>query len=100
MTDTQWPAWEVFHQPGTGEAFVHVGAVHAPDAELALQMARDQFTRRQPCTGLWVVRAEHIVASTQAQSEPFFARLMDKSFREPQGFLSPLKRTEKAKRDE
>jgi len=40
MIDTQWPVFEVFHQQARGEAHVHVGAIHAPDAEMALLLAK------------------------------------------------------------
>ena len=39
MSDTQLKTFEVFHQSKRGEPHMHVGAVHAPDAELALQYA-------------------------------------------------------------
>ena len=39
-----------------GLSHVHVGSLHAPDAEMALRNARDLYTRRQEGVSLWVVR--------------------------------------------
>jgi len=36
--NTEWPLWEVFYQPRDGKPFEHAGNVHAPDAEMALQI--------------------------------------------------------------
>ena len=44
--DTQWPLWEVFVQANPGIPHKHVGSVHAVDAEMAMQNARDVYTRR------------------------------------------------------
>ena len=46
MENDQWTVWEVFIQPKQGEAYTHVGNVHAPDPEMALQNARDLYSRR------------------------------------------------------
>lgn len=52
--DTQWPRWEVFKQDRPDKPYEAVGAVHAPDAEVALLNARDVFVRRPECHSLWV----------------------------------------------
>lgn len=64
MTDTQWPRWEVLQQEQEGQSFRNTGAVHAPDAEMALQNARDVFVRRPACVGLCVVPESAILACT------------------------------------
>jgi len=88
MTDTQWETYEVFHQSKRGDAHEHVGSVHAPDAQVALQYARDQFARRLKCVSLWVVRTADITA-TDYQDESFFAQSTDKSYRDPKTFGAP-----------
>ena len=47
-----------------GLSHVHVGSLHAPDAEMALRNARDLYTRRQEGVSLWVVAAADIAASS------------------------------------
>jgi ring-1,2-phenylacetyl-CoA epoxidase subunit PaaB len=62
--DTQWPRYVVFQQDAPDAPYHYDGSVHAPDAELALLNARDVFTRRPDCIGLWVVRADRIFSRT------------------------------------
>ncbi|MCI0397237.1 MAG: phenylacetic acid degradation protein [Chloroflexi bacterium] len=62
--DTQWPRFEVFQQEREGRPHQNIGSVHAPDAEIALQNARDVFARRPSTVNLWVVPAELILAKT------------------------------------
>jgi ring-1,2-phenylacetyl-CoA epoxidase subunit PaaB len=67
MSDSQWPRYEVFQQEREGRPHQNVGSVHAPDAELALQNARDVFVRRPRTASLWLVPAEAILACTSQQ---------------------------------
>lgn len=90
MTDTQWETYEVFHQTKKGDPHIHVGSVHAPDPQMALQMARDQFARRLKCVSIWVVRSRDVTA-TDYQNEDFFAQVTDKSYRDPKAFEAPDK---------
>lgn len=85
MPDTQWPLWEVFHQKARGEHHVHVGSIHAPDAEMALLLAKEQYARRLACVNLWVVRADQIHASDYADAD-MFGHATDKSYREAFGY--------------
>lgn len=62
--DTQWPRYEVFEQERPGQPHRNTGAVHAPDAEMAMQNARDVFVRRPACSSLWVVPENQIYAWT------------------------------------
>ncbi len=41
-----WPLWEVFLRGRRGLNHVHVGSLHAADADMALHSARDLYTRR------------------------------------------------------
>lgn len=81
--DSQGPLWEVFVQPKNGDAHEHVGSVHAPDAEMALQNARDVYTRRGAVRSIWVVRASEIVASCPEDAPAFFDPSDDKAYRHP-----------------
>ncbi len=69
MTDTQWPRYEVFKQDNPKKPHEAVGSVHAPDAELALQNARDVFVRRPSAVSLWVVKADNIFTMTREELE-------------------------------
>ncbi len=67
--DTQWPRYQVFHQEGPDRPHVNSGSVHAIDAEMALQNARDVFVRRPECVSLWVVSAAEIHSITADELE-------------------------------
>ena len=82
------PMWEVFVQCAGGEPHEHAGNVHASDAELALQNARDVYGRREEIVSIWVVPSEAITASTPEDCGPFFDPTQDKVFRHPQFYKS------------
>ena len=86
---SDWPLWEVFVRAKRGVSHVHAGTVHAPDAELALQNARDLFTRRSEGVSLWVVRSSEITASNPDDSSALFEPATDKTFRHPTDFELP-----------
>lgn len=87
--DSQWPLWEVFTQGRKGKPFEHAGSLHAPDAELALENARDVYTRRNEAVSLWVVPSEAIVANRPEDEEEFFDPSEDKPYRHPQFYNPP-----------
>ncbi len=84
-----WPLWEVFVRGKRGLNHVHVGSLHAPDAEMALHNARDVYTRRNEGVSIWVVRADDITASSPAEKDPFFAPSGDKVYRHPTFYAIP-----------
>ncbi|MDB6158223.1 MAG: paaB, partial [Gammaproteobacteria bacterium] len=57
------PLFEVFIRSRSGLEHKHVGSVHASDARMAIEHARDVYTRRQEGVSLWVVRSSDIMAS-------------------------------------
>lgn len=89
MSTSEWPLWEVFTQKRAGLPFEHAGSVHAPDKELALQNARDVYSRRGEATCLWVVPAEDIVSSTPEDVGSFFEPSNDKIYRHPNFYKTP-----------
>jgi ring-1,2-phenylacetyl-CoA epoxidase subunit PaaB len=80
---SDWPPYEVFIRGKRGLNHVHVGSIHAADDEMALRHARDVFTRRNEGVSIWVVRSEHLTASSPAEKDPFFAPSGDKVYRHP-----------------
>ena len=83
--DTEWPAWHVFRQPKRGEAHVLVGMVHAPDAETALLLAKEQYARREDCVNLWVVRTDQVHATSYEDAD-MFEFVSDRTYRLTRGF--------------
>ena len=70
----------VFRQETKNDPHVHVGDVHAADPEMALVLAKEQFTRRDPCVNLWVVPYTAIGA-TAYDDAVIFEPATDKSYR-------------------
>ncbi len=85
----EWPLWEVFVRSRNGLDHKHAGSVHAPDAKLAIQMARDVYTRRQEGVSIWVVPSAQIIASDPADKEAFFDPMEDKVYRHPTFYQLP-----------
>ena len=81
--------WEVFIQSKNGLAHKPVGNVHAEYKEMALQNARDLYTRRNEGSCIWVVKSEHIVSSVPEDEESFFDPSNDKVYRHPTFYKMP-----------
>lgn len=81
--------WEVFVQANPGLPHKHVGSLHASDAEMALQAARDVYTRRSEGTSIWVIPAGQITASSPEDSASFFEPANDKPYRHPTFYKVP-----------
>ena len=87
--DNQGDVWEVFIQSKPGLAHKHAGNVHASDKEMALQNARDLYTRRQEGTSIWVVPTSAIIASVPEEDGSFFEPANDKVYRHPTYYVMP-----------
>ncbi|MCB0293693.1 MAG: 1,2-phenylacetyl-CoA epoxidase subunit B [Calditrichaeota bacterium] len=87
--DTEWPIWEVFVQERQGAPHEHAGSLHAPDAEMALQNARDVYARRGRLLSIWVVPTAEITATAPSDDGPFFEPGNDKAYRHPQFYKVP-----------
>jgi len=89
MTDALTPLWEVFIRGRNGLAHKHVGSVHAADATLALQAARDVYTRRGEGLSIWVVASSAIFASDPTDKGPMFEPADSKIYRHPTFYEVP-----------
>ncbi len=89
-----WPTYEVFIQRTRGSHAQHVGSLHAPDPDMALVLAKEQYARRSQCVALWVVPTEAILW-TRTEDQDLFQPATDKTYREPQGYLHSRNRIEK-----
>lgn len=87
--NSEWPLWEVFVRGKRGLNHVHVGSLHAPDADLAVRNARDLYTRRNEGVSIWVVQSAAITASTVEEKDPFFGPASDKIYRHPTFYQIP-----------
>jgi len=85
----EWSLYEVFIRARSGLEHKHVGSVHAADARMALQHARDVYTRRQEGVSIWVARSVDIVASDPADADALFEPARDKIYRHPTFYAIP-----------
>lgn len=80
-----WETYAIFHQDKRGAAHEFVGIVHAPDPELALVFAKEQFGRRKKTVNLWAVRSSDIY-TFQHEDDDMFSTVPDKNYREASGY--------------
>ncbi len=85
----EWPLWEIFVRNQHGLSHKHVGSLHAPDAEMAINNARDVYTRRNEGVSIWVVLANQIIASSPHDKEELFEPANTKVYRHPTFFPIP-----------
>ena len=81
------PAGDSHAAPGQQE--LPVRSLHAADAEMALQNARDVYARRGGVVSIWVVPSAAITASPSDEAGPFFDPGADKIYRHPQFYKVP-----------
>jgi ring-1,2-phenylacetyl-CoA epoxidase subunit PaaB len=84
-----WPLFEVFIRSRAGLEHKHVGSLHAADARMAIEHARDVYTRRQEGVSIWVARSAEIVASDPEEAEALFEPARDKVYRHPTFYSIP-----------
>ena len=85
----EWPLWEIFIRSKQGLEHKHCGSLHAVDAQQALQMARDVYTRRQEGVSIWVIPSALITASEPQDKAEFFEPAGDKIYRHPSFYAIP-----------
>jgi len=83
------PLWEVFIRPRNGLSHRHCGSLHAADSTLALQAARDVYTRRGEGLSIWVVPSAEISASDPANKGEDFEPAQSKIYRHPSFYDIP-----------
>jgi len=72
MAQHDWPLWEVFIRSKQGLDHKHAGSLHAADSQMAIENARDVYTRRMEGVSIWVVES-----NDKAYRHPTFYNLPD-----------------------
>ena len=83
------PIWEIFIRSKNGLEHRHCGSLHAADEDMAIQNARDVYTRRQEGVSIWVVESKHITASNPEKNGEMFEPAADKVYRHPTFYELP-----------
>jgi len=87
---TEWPIFEIFVRSKNGLEHRHFGSLHAADAQMAIENARDVYTRRQEGVSIWVVESKDITATNPEQSGELFEPAEDKVYRHPTFYELPI----------
>ena len=82
-TSADWPLWEVFIRSKQGLDHKHMDSLHAADAQMAIENARDVYTRRQEGISIWVVESKYIHASNPDEAASLYDPANDKVYRHP-----------------
>ena len=87
---SEWPLFEIFIRSKNGLEHRHAGSLHAADATMAMENARDVYTRRQEGVSIWVVESKDITASNPENSGELFEPAVDKVYRHPTFYELPI----------
>jgi ring-1,2-phenylacetyl-CoA epoxidase subunit PaaB len=88
-TSRDWALYEIFVRARGGLDHKHVGSVHAADAAMALEHARDLYTRRLEGVSIWVAKSTDLVASDPTDADALFEPARDKIYRHPTFYEIP-----------
>ena len=86
--------YEVFRRSGHKNPFEHCGTVIAPDADMALLLAKECYFRRREGNHLWVARRSDI---SSFSDESMLEIAADKSYRFPEAYRDVVTKREKAR---
>ena len=89
MSKKNWPLWEIFIRSKQGLNHKHVGSLHAVDEKMAIENARDVYTRRNEGVSIWVVESKYITASNPDEGEALYDPANDKVYRHPTFYNLP-----------
>jgi len=81
--------WEVFIRTKGGLSHRHAGSIHAADATMAIEAARDAYTRRMEGVSLWVLPSSEIIATDPDNFDALFEPAKDKIYRHPTFYQVP-----------
>jgi ring-1,2-phenylacetyl-CoA epoxidase subunit PaaB len=87
--EEDWPLWEVFIRSKNGLDHKHAGSLHAADAQMAVENARDVYTRRMEGISIWVVESKYIVASNPEEAGELYEPAINKIYRHPTFYNLP-----------
>ena len=89
LSKNDWPLWEIFIRSKQGLDHKHVGSLHAADAAMAIENARDVYTRRMEGVSIWAVESKYIHASNPSDADSLYEPASDKIYRHPTFYVLP-----------
>ena len=89
MSNSEWPLWEVFIRSKQGLNHKHVGSLRAADEVMAIENARDVYTRRSEGISIWVVASSKVFASEPGDADSLYEPADSKVYRHPTFYVVP-----------
>lgn len=83
MANKEWPLYEVFIRSKQGLSHKHVGSLRAADEQMAIDNARDVYTRRSEGISIWVVESKSVFASDPNDADSLYEPSNSKVYRHP-----------------
>jgi ring-1,2-phenylacetyl-CoA epoxidase subunit PaaB len=77
--------YEVFSKRTQSSAFQHQFSLLAPNEEMALMLAQENFMRREPVADIWIVNRKHI-RKMSTDEKMTLGRLENKDYRTTKGY--------------
>ncbi|MCM3636706.1 1,2-phenylacetyl-CoA epoxidase subunit B [Sporosarcina luteola] len=82
---TFYQEYEVFSKRTPTSTFQYQFSLLAPNEEMALVLAQENFMRREPVTDIWIVNRKHI-RKMNAEEKLTLRRLDNKDYRTTKGY--------------
>jgi ring-1,2-phenylacetyl-CoA epoxidase subunit PaaB len=82
---TFYQEFEVFSKRTPTASFQHQFSLLAPNKEMALVMAQENFMRREPVVDIWIVNRKDI-RGLEGEEKLILGRLDNKDYRETKGY--------------
>ncbi len=74
----QFGTFEVFVQIKEGKGYRHEGIVHAPNIDMAFLFAKEQFSRRMMCSGIFVAETRNVyVTAFTEDKDNVYSHIVD-----------------------
>lgn len=77
--------FEVFSKRTATSPFQHQFCLLAPNEEVAMVMAQENFMRREPVADIWIVNRQHI-RTLHPEEKRMLARIDNKDYRTTKGY--------------
>lgn len=78
--------YEVFSRKGNKSPMQHQFSLLAPNKEMAMMMAQENFMRREDAIDIWVVDREDIRGLSSEEKQQLTKRLDNKAYRNTKGY--------------
>lgn len=73
----QFVTFQAFIQPKEGKPYEHAGIVHAPNIEMAFLFSKEQYSRRNPCIAMFIIRTTDIMVTPFTEGDVNIYDLVD-----------------------